>query len=398
MTNPIVPVLFALDHDFRTVLVGRSSTGFVHLLIFPMLTSVCLVVRAALHFRKPLRRPGNSWLRRTIRHFAPASSEVAAGYRRRIARGARLRDSVNPLAWRARVSQGYVQDDTWVRIQLGLWVFFVFVLLLKVAAGGLYNDRSGNSVRWLCWWSCLFVSIPTAIVAANSFISERNNGFLDQIIMTPMTANEIVAGTNWSIWWHVAPTVALAPTALLLLRLSSEVYFVNLIVFSVTFALWLLLLMHTGAACSLISRSLPGPLLMTLLLPVLMQVYSRFVPDQRMVKTLDVLLATALALGATTVVVRFLPTAISLGLHILAVHFALVTLATRWTPILVDGVRSTAGTKPGYWLSEVVGFLDIEWTRNHWLSLIGYWTALALNIVWLRIWMAKNFDRFVRGK
>jgi ABC-type transport system involved in multi-copper enzyme maturation permease subunit len=406
--NPIAPFVLALD-GFSYVRVAAIAGPWAYpaLFVLPSLWSLFLIWRAVRRLRgnpipfRWIRVPlvGRFW-RFTKRSLSAATSIVPRPRMPSAGALSRFRLPVrNPLWLRSRQARVYDREGYMGRIQTAGWFAAAFFFILIVIASRRELHHSEFSIGFLVptWIALMFT---TTLVAGSSLVGDRRRGFLELVLITPLTPREIIDGTALSIWEHIKRVYWLAWVlgAVFCLTGASLPYGVLFSLLSGT--LFLTLITFHGVACSLAARTLVGALITTVLLPVVtiigtLMIMGLFYDDHGPF----LWILCGVALPVTWFWVKRRPNAASVGLFSVAAHLSLAALVSCWTIDSRAKEYPIAAMHPGY-----IVIVTLERNTNYWFDhhskdwppiLVGYWLALAFNILWFRWWLIRNFDRIV---
>jgi ABC-type transport system involved in multi-copper enzyme maturation permease subunit len=302
----------------------------------------------------------------------------------------------NPLWLRSRLIRVYDREGYIGRIQWLAWFVAFFFLLLML----LFDPRelrSGEAGIVFLAPSWLALAALTAIFAGSSFVGDRRRGFLDLVLMTPLTPREIIDGTLLSIWQHVRRLYWLPLVFGLFFCLTGSCTLVGLLCSIITATLFCILLTVHGTACSLTAKTLPGALVLTFVFPLLLNLgMPCLIAIFRHGSGPVLWCLSALFFSATWLWLRRGTSAASVGCYFMAVHLAMACLVSCWTvshheeyPIALIhpaymSVRTLDG-EPHSW------FPDLGWV----FPPACYGICLTVNIIWARRWLIRNFARLV---
>ncbi len=104
----------------------------------------------------------------------------------------------NPVAW--------LQERTWTG-RLAKWGWLL-VVLASIPLGGLFGSRRMDYTSWLNGLALLLVA-GTAFTATSTFRNERASGALELLLVTPLTASQIIRGRLWGMVAHFLPATLL---------------------------------------------------------------------------------------------------------------------------------------------------------------------------------------------
>ncbi|MCI0680806.1 MAG: ABC transporter permease [Gemmataceae bacterium] len=303
----------------------------------------------------------------------------------------------NPLWLRARLAPVY---DRTGHIGLIQWAGIAFVVIF-LALMTVFNSRDlgdeemSMGVVGMTWAA---VAALAALFAGTSLVGDRRRGFLELVLVTPLTGRDILDGAFLAIWEHVRPLFVLAwPLALFFCFTGASLPW-GAAASCITATLFCWLLVWHGIACSAAARTIPAALIATFLFPLIVLVgpvlFAGIFEDRHgpVLWILCPILVVASGFWARR---RFSLGA--LATYFTSVHLALAVLATFWT---YDGRRDefpAVAMHPGV---LVVIYLDdridpqFQRMGLPWFALLpGYWLALVVSVIWLRLWLIRHFDR-----
>jgi ABC-type transport system involved in multi-copper enzyme maturation permease subunit len=303
----------------------------------------------------------------------------------------------NPLWIRARQARVYDREGTIGKIQWAGWgLAFLFFCLLALVERRAVTEREASMVFAVPIW--LALAGLAAIFSGASLVGDRRRGFLDLVLMTPLRPGEILDGTVLAVWQHWRRLYWLAVVMGLIFCLTGSTVFPGLMLSLITGTLFCLLLIMHGTACSLTAQTFPAALVSTFSFPLFMLVGV-------VVLTAPFRHGSAPVLWITTVIglplawywARRRVTPASFAAYLLFVHLALCSLATGWTAAKSRHEEyPMAAMHPGFLtISTLNGHTD-RWSQDgvdKEVLLPCYWAALIVNIIWLRWWTIRNFDR-----
>jgi ABC-type transport system involved in multi-copper enzyme maturation permease subunit len=303
----------------------------------------------------------------------------------------------NPFQQRARRARVY--DREWIigRIQWGGWAAAIGFFLLIAACKERELRQDGVSVTFqgLTWFG---IALLTAILAGTSLVGDRRRGFLEQVLVTPLTGQEVIDGTLLAIWEHMR-RVALLPVVLgVLFCATGASTVIGTMCSFTTAALSCALLALCGVGCSLPAKTFSSAMTATFTFPILFiivpPIYSiEFGSDHAVL-----LWGSAILLLLLTLLwVRQRVNAALVCLYVLATHLALSCAATCWTYDGMDESFPAAAMNPALWTGILLeDSLAHIWpaSAGPWgLAMVLYWLSLAGSFVWVRWWLIRNFDR-----
>jgi ABC-type Na+ efflux pump permease subunit len=181
----------------------------------------------------------------------------------------------NPLWRRARLARVYDRDRYLFRIQIAGSII-VLGFLLCFFLGFLYRALVYQNFEPLPVESALLLLVPTwiviwlltAIVAGSSLVGDRRRGFLDQVLVTPIDAGEIVRGTWLAVVEHLKLAYALPAVVLLIYVLLFDLPLVPAILSWVLGVAFGAVIVALGTTCSLVARQTGQALVPALALPI----------------------------------------------------------------------------------------------------------------------------------
>jgi ABC-type transport system involved in multi-copper enzyme maturation permease subunit len=406
------------ESDYTTLGVIYGSWAWPVSFVFPALWSVFLLWRSVRRLRQ-LPKPRVSWTQRLpwrnkLQRRA-ARPEVSASRRARAGRLWFGGAVANPLWLRARLTHVYDRVGSIRRLQWLGWFIYVFALFMI----WFYEPRSvlsdGYSIAFQAptWVAILMV---TALVSGHSLIGDRRRGFLEQVIVTPLTGAEIIDGTFLAVWEHLRRLLWLPAALAIFFTVPANVMQWlevgtasprditpiegNLLSF-ITASLFCALLIWQGIACSLAARTTPGAVVSTFVLPL---VVIFVMPMTTLSFREDHAPALWIGIGIWFVITGIWAlrklNAASVGCFLTAVHLVLIALAEGWTYDRPQEQYPMAAMHPLFLIVAPLttrgqGGHEDMWTR-HWVSImVCYCAALALNIALIRFWLIWQFDRLV---
>jgi hypothetical protein len=339
---------------------------------------------------------------RTLRRDLVETEKLRAhGRQRRAGRLFYLFRVRNPLWLRSRLTRVYDREGYIGRVQWLSWgVAFFFIVLFLVFERRALTER-GAAIAF-CAPAWLAVAALTAILSGTSLVGDRRRGFLDLVLMTPLTPREIIDGTLLSVWQHIRRSYWLPCALSLFFWMTGSCTLAGVWCSIVTATLFGALLALHGTACSLTAKTLPGALVPTFLFPLLVNIGIVFlIPIFWNAAGLVLCFLSAVCLIITWFWVRRRTTAAVVGCYFMAAHLALACLATCWTitanprayPIAVINAAHMAiaplNGAPATWLPELSS--RSMWWHPH----VAYWLCLIVNFIWARRWLIRHFEQLV---
>jgi ABC-type transport system involved in multi-copper enzyme maturation permease subunit len=301
----------------------------------------------------------------------------------------------NPLWLRARRAPVYDREGHIRRLQTACWLLTGVFLLLVIAIEirSVTHHECAMVFASATW---IAVTVFTAIIAGTGVVGDRRRGLLELILMTPMTPREIVSGSMLTVWQHMQRLCWLPVFLCLFFVLTGAVRFTDAVFSLMIAGLFLWLLIVHGTACSLSARTLAPALTMTMLLPVLTIAIVPFIGAMFRDYCGPALgLLVVIFFIVMRITVRRKSGAAAVGSYLLAVHLAMIMIATCWTwgegrngePILAinPAVMTilSLSDKPIHYRAD---------SRWEWMQ-VCYIAALAINVLYVRRWGIRNFDR-----
>src|SRR5205807_1273885 len=93
--------------------------------------------------------------------------------------------------------EGYIGRVQWLA-----WLAAFVFLVLTLAFHARELKHAGASIPFLAiGW--IVVLIMTVILAGSSLVGDRRRGFLDLVLMSPLTPREMIDGTLLTVWQHM---------------------------------------------------------------------------------------------------------------------------------------------------------------------------------------------------
>jgi hypothetical protein len=306
-------------------------------------------------------------------------------------------DVDNPFQQRARRARVYDRERVIGRVQWAGWAaaVFFFFLVAVCEERQLGRDEAGMTFLGFTW---LGIALLTAILAGTSLVGDRRRGFLEQVLVTPLTGREVIDGTLLAVWEHMR-RVALLPVLLgVVFCFTGACSVVGVICSLITASLSCALVALCGIGCSLPAKTLPGAMAATMIFPLTITIATALlIPEFRSEHGPVLWVCTILLLLITLVWVRRRVNAALVCAYVLATHLALVCLATCWTYDGNEDALPAIAMNPAFWtvalLQEKLTYIWPRETGPWGLALVLYWLALIANFFWARWWLIRNFDR-----
>jgi|GEM_PF-1713718 len=403
MMNPIGPFAAALEVFTYNQMASYAGQWFYPLaFIIPVCLSLTLLWRAVVRLRLPpspfalfLKRL--SLVRAVRGGFARVTGAIAVPFRALQTPARWIR---NPFWLRARQARVYDREGYIGRIQWLSWFAAAVFLGLILAFHHRELSRDDTCIPFLviAW---LIVIMLMVILAGTSLVGERRRGFLDLVLMSPLSPREIIDGTLLAVWQHVRRSYSLVLVLALLFALTEAATPGALLCSLLTATLFCALTGLYGVLFSLPAKTIPGALVPTFVFPVLMNLGVVFLmPTFREASGPALWIMSALAFIGASLWVRRRVSVASVSAFLIAMHLAVTSVAVCWTwrnnnqweyPIAAAHAGHLAFAPLG---SRGLGkwFYGID---NEALMLVCYWIAVIVNFAWARGWAIRNFERLV---
>jgi ABC-type transport system involved in cytochrome c biogenesis permease component len=167
-------------------------------LLFSALVCLVAILLSASFLRRTWRDqpPSAATLRRRQRWFGPrfCVSSFRRAMRRKLDR--------NPIGW--------LQERS-VASRVARWIWFGAVLVVELP--GLVNRDL--ETRPLQAYAIAFLLLGLAFSSARSFREERQNGIWEMLLVSPLSARDLVAGRLRGLWAQFVPAIVVVLCALL---------------------------------------------------------------------------------------------------------------------------------------------------------------------------------------
>jgi hypothetical protein len=243
----------------------------------------------------------------------------------------------------------------------------------------------------------------TVILSGSSLVSDRRRGFLDLVLMSPVTPREVIDGTLLSIWQHMRRIYWLIVALSLLFGCTGASTWPGLFCSLITATLFCALAALYGVVFSLSARTMPGALVPTFLFPAIMNIGIVFLmPSFRDASGPALWILSGLALAITWFWTRRRSHMVSISSYYIAVHLAITSIAECWTWRQNNhGEFPVAAAHPGFLAIaplESHPYRGVDWWYGEFHKdaeiLLCYWSALIVNFIWVRWSVIRNFERF----
>jgi hypothetical protein len=306
----------------------------------------------------------------------------------------------NPLWLRARLTHVYDRFGSLRRLQWLGWTICVFGVTMLMIFNPNDLKHEGYSIAFqLPTWAT--TALVTTLVCGHSLIGDRRRGFLEQVIVTPMSGREIVDGTALALWEHLRRLLWL-PAALAVFFWFTGASPVEGEWFAFgTAALFCIVLAWQSMACSLAARTTPGAVVSSFALPagvIFLMPMTAISYRQNHAVALWIMIAIWFVVTAVWCWRR--KNAASVGCFLTAVHLVLIALAEFWTYNSPDGQFPMSAMHPMFLIiaslvREERGGFGETWRQHSHAIVLCYWAALFVNIIVIRFWLIRRFDRLV---
>jgi ABC-type transport system involved in multi-copper enzyme maturation permease subunit len=394
--HPVFLFAAALDDSIANRAAAWGGDWFFALAVMlPAILSSALMYRAIRRLRLapvPFRWP-----------FARLRGRLRSAVARRVAAPRAVRvvtwrwPAHNPLWLRARQARVFDREGYIRRVQSAGWFFAIgFILLLAVAEPRALHDEGCSMTFGSFSWAG--VALLSVLLAGASVVGDRNRGFLDLMLVTPLTGREIVDGTLLAVWEHLRRAAWLPWALALFFTLVGASWGIGALCSVITATLFLALAVLYGVAVSVSARSWPAALAAAFVFPLVATIGTALLIG--VFEEAHAIVLWLFALGLLVVGrwrVARAPTATAVCCFLLGAHLLLGSVFTLWTCDFRRNEYPAAAMNPAF-LSIV--FLDNRFPREFrsrpWQTVvIGYWVMLAVNFVWARYWLIRHFDRLV---
>lgn len=335
----------------------------------------------------------------------------------------------NPLWRRARLARVYDRDRYLFRIQiagsiivLGLLFCLLLAFLYRVVVYRDFDPPPRESALVFLVPTWIVIWLLTAIVAGSSLVGDRRRGFLDQVLVTPIDAGEIVRGTWLAVFEHLKIAYALPAIVSLLYVLVFGLPLVPAVFSWVLGVAFGAVIVALGTTCSLVARQTGQAVVPALALPVALVIGWPVLTTMIIEWNLDdaltwyMLCCAAVVVLATLSWVLLQVQATSFRAGLLSIGlFQLFLVAT--TPLVLTLEEPYyARYHSGFQVEEIliasnpvgviIGVLEELPTHRHRqgyteehleIATILIWcvpflASAALHVVWAYLWTRHNFD------
>jgi hypothetical protein len=260
-----------------------------------------------------------------------------------------------------------------------------------------YLDQQSTVMFLVPLW--VGTAILVTVLAATSLVGDRHRGFLDLVLVTQISAREVIDGTLLALWEHLRRSFALVWLVAFYFCLAELPGLVESLCSALTATLFCALLALYGVLCSLVARSTTRALLVTLLFPMLANL--RLIATVLPMDSSSGSISCALS-GLTWLIswMAFRRRA-NLGTvicYLLSLYWLLVALASTaaWTLLAPSSHNRLLDMVPVYLIATPLveaawkTFTDLPQWR---IVYACYWIALVVNFLWARHWTIQHFDK-----
>lgn len=391
MVNPIALFAVSLNEPNLTRLTARFGEWILPgAFVLPAAWSAFLIWQAV---RRVRRDPAPVFLPADLRRLAAR----VGSFRPRIGHAhphGRAGDG-NPLWVRARRSAIYDREGHIRRIQVGGWLLAAafYLLLAMFDPRALGDEELSIAFGAFSWGGVLLLAV---LLAGASLAGDRRRGFLDLVLVTPLTGREVIDGTLLAVWEHLRRIFWLPVVLALIFTLTTASLPHGAIASVLTATLFVALTVLYGVGCSLSARSIPAGLAAAFAFPIAVTIGTGI-----LIGTFEeshALVLWPLTIGLFVGSRWWFRRSASCGAvfaYLLATHLALACLATAWTTDFRHDQYPAAAMNAAF-LTAVT--LDDKFSREiePWPAfaiLSCYWAVLLVNFVWARRWLIRHFDR-----
>lgn len=311
----------------------------------------------------------------------------------------------NPLWLRARRARVYDRERHLRRMQTGAWLLAVILLVLVACTGPneLSHEEISMMFHGFAWFGFMLV---ICLLAGYSIIGDRRRGFFELILVTPMTPGEVINGTFLAVWRHVTSGYRLLITLGIFFTIVGASYFFGVLASLFTATLVLSLMVLQGIACSLAARTIPGALIGTFLFPLIVLLGTMMLMSMGGNYHGPILWITCLVLLPLFWILSLVRANVTIvALFSTMVHLTIAALLSFWTYFENEAYRyeyPMTAMHAGYFTISALEHNEYPWRQAQekiWLqTIVLYWAGLAINILWLRWWLGRNFDRLCGRK
>ena len=399
--NPVGAFVMALDvNAYNTFAAYLGPWYFPALFIVPAAWLTLLLWHAVARLRQT-PAPILLFMKRVpwLRYFWERWYGAVAAMRRRRRAPYTLGGQImqNPIWLRARLAPVYDRTGHIGLILRAGWAFalLAFALLAIFNSNDLDDEEASMAFVGLAWAA---VGLLVVVMAGSSFVGDRRRGFLELVLVTPLTSAQIVDGVFLAVWEHVRPLFWLPWVLGVLFCLTGASFFLGVLAACLTATLYCAVLLFHGLACSTAARTTPAALVATLALPAIGQGATGLLVGFFGQFHGPVLWVCVGVFVMVACIVRYRRlTVVSTCLFLVAVHLTLLVLSSWWT---YDGRRDeypVGAMQPGFLIVALLDDNPHTWFRRagpEWIGILPcFWLALILNLWFLRSWLIRHFDQ-----
>lgn len=391
LVNPAVLFMSSMDGShYERVTAAVGDWYFPAAFVLPAAWSAFLIGRAMRHVR---REPVPFALPAGVRRLVAWASTFRPKHRDFRSWG--IVSDGNPLWVRAHHAPVYDRDGHVRRIQAAGWPVAAtfFLLFLALDSRELRQEELSIAFGGFAWGGVMLLAV---VLSGGSLAGDRRRGFLDLVLVTPLTGQEVIDGTMLAVWEHLRRIVWLPVLLAAVFCLTGASLPHGAVCSVITATLFVSLVVLYGVGFSLSARSVPVGLAAAFAFPLAVTIgtgilIANFEEDHALV--LWVITAGLFIAGRWWV--RRNASCGAVFCYLLALHLVIAGLATAWTTDFRRDQYPGAAMNAAF-LTAVM--LDDNFSREFrpWPALVilgCYWTALVLNFVWARRWLIRHFDR-----
>jgi ABC-type transport system involved in multi-copper enzyme maturation permease subunit len=392
LMHPVFVFAIGLEPRLFDSLAAAAGTPWFYpfCYVLPTLISLFLLWRASRRLRSEPKtlRQRLAWLGQS-----PDGRRVRSRPRPRI-----WRDVANPLWQRARLvrvydREGYVGWIQW----LGWLAAIAFFILMMATEPRAMRDEDGSFAFLVPTY--LGLAVLTMLVASSSIVGDRRRGFFEQVLVTPVTAREIVDGTMLAVWQHLRPVFLLALILGITFTLTGASRWEGVLVCLISAMLFCVLLAAVGVGCSLAARTYVGALVPTYLYGVVLNMgLAMMIGGLEEASGPAIWIIAASLMIISALAVRRWTNPVLVGLFFMSFYLVIGSIATFWTwdPSSRREEFPIALMHPVYLAIRPLDGRPANWFDGYlpWYAVYAFfWSGLIINILLVRWWLIRNFDR-----
>jgi ABC-type transport system involved in multi-copper enzyme maturation permease subunit len=416
LLNPLTSFSISVDPSSAFTFSGHiGSWPLGKVMIGPVVLSLLLLLLTTRAVRRdPAPARWRTWLKslfvRKKRQGAVETSRASAGPPARRwfdpERWLMIFPVANPLWLRARRAWVYDRERHLRRMQTGAWLLAAIIIGLfgYIEPADLQSQYFSMAFHGFSWFGFMLV---ICLVAGFSIIGDRRRGFFELVLATTMTPGEIIHGTFLATWRHVASGYRLLITLGIFFTITGASYYYGVLASLITGTLVVILMVLHGIACSLAAKSTPGALIGTFLFPFVTLFGTMILMDiARRLHGPVLWVNCAFLLPMFWIFMFVRPNVGTVAIFLTIVHLTIACAFSAWTYFLDEQhfrEYPMSGMHAGYITISALereGYAYPEREQQQvWIqSLFLYWAALVINILWLKWWLVRNFDRLCGRK